>query len=116
MMKRYNAVIAEADKSYENKDLSAKLLEKYEEAERINPDADYPGEMITKIREYLAEHSLREIVNQTVTVKGNTEKKFSFQPLTCRDRTNNFIVITAKRTDASAKVFLNYGAGEQKHR
>jgi tetratricopeptide (TPR) repeat protein len=114
MMKQYNAVIAEADKSYENKDLS-KAIEKYEEAERINPDADYPGEMITKIREYLAEHSLREIVNQTVTVKGNTEKKFSFQPLTYRDRANNFIVITAKRTDASAKVFLNYGAGEQKH-
>ena len=70
---------------------------------------------ISDIREWLAEHSLREVVNQTMAIDGNSEKKFDFQPITYRDRSNNYIVLTARRTGGNTKIFLNYGAGDQRH-
>ncbi len=114
MLAEYNAIIEEANSHYDNKDFS-KAIEKYEEAASVNPDADYPQKRIKDIREWLAEHSLREIVNQPVALEGNSEKKFDFQPITYRDRGNNFIVLTASRTGGSTKIFLNYGAGDQRH-
>lgn len=114
MLAQYNAIIEEADEHYDNKDFS-KAIEKYEKASSVNPDADYPQKRISDIREWLAEHSLREIVNQPVALEGNSEKKFDFQPITYRDRGNNFIVLTASRTGGSAKIFLNYGSGDQRH-
>ncbi len=114
MLARYDAIIKEADGHYNNKDFS-KAIEQYEKAASVNPEADYPEKRISDIREWLAEHSLREVVNQSVVMEGNSEKKFDFQPITYRDRSNNFIVLTASRTDGSVKIFLNYGAGDQRH-
>mgnify|MGYP006277163505 FL=1 len=114
MLAKYNVIIEQADAHYENKDFS-KAIEQYEKAASVNPEADYPEKRISDIREWLAEHSLREVVNQTMAIDGNSEKKFDFQPITYRDRSNNYIVLTARRTGGNTKIFLNYGAGDQRH-
>jgi len=109
MMEQYNKIIADADKKYEKKKFS-EAIDAYEKAGRINDEADYPGKMIARINKYLKDHSLRKVINDSTTIAGNTQKQFSFQPLSYRDRRQNFIVIQATADgNNNPKVFLNYG-------
>lgn len=109
MMEKYNEIIADADKKYENKKYS-EAISAYEKAAELNEEADYPNEMIQRIKDYLEKHSLREVITQSTTINKGTEKKFTFKPLGYNDRTDNFVIIQAKGAgNPSPKLFLNYG-------
>ncbi len=115
MMEKYNKVIADADEKYKNKKFS-EAIDAYEEAARINDEADYPEDKISQINKYLKEHSLRKVITQNTTIADGAEKQFSFNPLGYRDRSQNFIVIEATgENNKSPKVFLNYGQGDSKN-
>ncbi|MCF8231596.1 MAG: hypothetical protein K9J27_05345 [Bacteroidales bacterium] len=115
MMEKYNQIIADADQKYENKKYSDAIAA-YERAAELNEEADYPKKMIQRIKKYLKEHSMREVITQSTSINKGSEKKFTFQPLGYNDRNDNFIVIQAKGSGKRApKLFLNYGKEDTKN-
>lgn len=115
MMEEYNKIITQADAKHQNKYFS-EAIELYRQAANLNTEADYPREKIAAIRKYLKEHSLRDVLKQRVTLSEGGEKKFTFSPLSYRDRSNNFVVIKASKANKKApKIFLNYGKDDTKN-
>ncbi len=115
MLRQYNAVIKDAD-AYKQKKIFNLAIEKYEEAQVINPEEPYPTKMIEQINTYLETHRLREVVAQEKVLIGGSENKLAFESLTFAQRTANFLILKIKNNGSnSAKLFINYGKGEQKN-
>lgn len=112
-MKTYNDAIARADNLY-NKRILDQAIQAYRDAVTIAPDESYPINMISKIKNYMAEHAIYDILSQTFILTNNSEKKFSFTPIEMRSRKNNYIIIKARRTgEDKPKLFLRYGLDGQ---
>ncbi len=111
----YNKALGEADKLY-NTRIFDQAIEAYDVASRINPGDPYPGQQISKIRKYMADHAIQDLFSQTLLVSEGMEKKFTFSPIEPRQRKNNYILLKARSTGKTApKVYLNYGRDNQKN-
>lgn len=111
----YDKVIVDADRLYQQKILD-QAIEGYEKAEAIKPDEKYPGEMIRKIKQYIADHSILEVNNTTILIPAGDEKKFTFSGIEPRLRNNNYVMLRAKAVGtAIPKVYFNYGRDNAKN-
>lgn len=113
-MEAYNKIIMKADLAYQEK-IYDQAIDAYEEAKIAKPDEVYPGEMISKIRKYMEDHAVVNLVMEPVVILKDTEQKFKFTPIEMRLRKNNYIIIKARKTgETEPKVYLNYGIDGQK--
>ncbi|MHC1775347.1 MAG: hypothetical protein AB9834_08035 [Lentimicrobium sp.] len=113
-MDAYNKIIMKADLAYQDK-IYDQAIDAYEEASLAKPDEAYPGEMIRKIRKYMEDHAMVDLVSAPVVVATDTEQKFKFKPIEMRLRKNNYIIIKARKTsEIEPKVYINYGIDGQK--
>lgn len=104
-----------ADRLYQDKVLD-QAIDAYLEAALANPDESYPMEMVRKIRKYLDDHAMVDLVNSPTAIETDSEKKFNFEAIDMRLRKNNYISITARKTsETDPKVYVNYGKGSQKN-
>ncbi len=113
-MDAYNKIIMKADLAYQDK-IYDQAIDAYEEAGLAKPDEAYPGEMIRKIRKYMEDHAMVDLVSVPLVVATDTEQKFKFKPIEMRLRKNNYIIIKARKTsEIEPKVYINYGIDGQK--
>ncbi len=111
----YDKAIVEADKLYAAKVLD-QAIDAYEKAASLKPDETYPGEMVRKIKQYITDHSIKDINSTTVFIAAGDEKKFSFTSLEPRLKTNNYVMIRAKASaNGTPKVYFNYGRDNAKN-
>jgi tetratricopeptide (TPR) repeat protein len=111
----YNKALGEADKLYNSK-IFDQAIDAYEAAALISPDEAYPALQISKIRKYMADHSIQDLFSQTAVISEGNEKKFTFSSIEPRLRKNNYILLKARSTGKTApKVYLNYGKDNQKN-
>lgn len=111
----YTKALGEADKLYNSKiyDLA---IEAYEKASAINTSDAYPVQQISKIRKYMSDHAINDLLTQTLAISAGNEKKFNFSAIEPRLRKNNYILLKARTTGkATPKVYLNYGKDSQKN-
>jgi hypothetical protein len=114
-MEAYNKLIMNADRLYQDK-IFDQAIDAYNEAALAKPDEVYPIDMISKIRKYLEDHAIVDLVNNPTAIDKDTEKKFNFSPIEMRLRKNNYISIKARKTsETDPKVYVNYGKGSQKN-
>ncbi len=114
-MEAYNKIILNADRLYQDKVLD-QAIDAYMEAAVAKPDETYPMDMIAKIRKYLEEHAMVDLVNSPESIEIDSEKRFNFTPIDMRLRKNNYISINARKTsETDPKVYVNYGKGNQKN-
>ncbi|HAH59263.1 MAG TPA: hypothetical protein DCL86_14050, partial [Bacteroidales bacterium] len=114
-MEAYNKLIMNADRLYQDK-IFDQAIDAYLEAGLAKPDESYPSTMIAKIRKYLDDHAMVNLVSSPVTIESGDEKKFSFTPIEMRLRKNNYVSIVARKTsEADPKVYVNYGRSAQKN-
>jgi len=113
-MDAYNKVINKADLAYQDK-VFDQAIDAYEEAKLIRPEEVYPAEMIRKIRQYMEDHAMVDLVSTPLIIKADSEQKFTFKAIEMRLRKNNYIIIKARKTgETEPKVYLNYGIDGQK--
>ena len=111
----YDKAIVDADKLYAGKVLD-QAMDAYDKAGAIKPDETYPGEMVRKIKQYITDHSIKDINTETVLIAAGDERKFSFNTLEPRQKTNNYVMIRAKATgNVPPKVYFNYGRDNAKN-
>ncbi|MCO5261853.1 MAG: hypothetical protein M9901_03165 [Lentimicrobium sp.] len=111
----YNKHIMNADRLYQDK-IFDQAIDAYLAASIARPDESYPGEMIGKIRKYLEDHAMVDLISDPTVIDADTEKKFSFNPIEMRLRKNNYVSIKGRKTsEADPKVYVNYGKGNQKN-
>jgi len=111
----YDKAITDADKLYLQKILD-QAVEAYESAASIKPDENYPFEMIRKIKQYIADHSILEVNTVTVIIPSGDEKKFNFRGIEPRLRNNNYVMIRARALGTTVpKVYFNYGRDNAKN-
>ncbi len=110
----YEKAITDGNRYYESK-VFDQAIEAYLSASQLMPDVAYPAEMVAKIRKYLQDRLLADLVNDPAKVPVGDERKFNFKPIEMRLKRNNYVVIKMKfeTTDAS-RFFLNYGMGDQR--
>lgn len=114
-MEAYNKIILNADRLYQDKVLD-QAIDAYMEAAVAKPDESYPMDMIAKVRKYLEEHAMVDLVNSSVIIETNSEKRFNFTPIDMRLRKNNYISINARKTsETDPKVYVNYGKDKEKN-
>lgn len=114
-MEAYNKIIMNADRLYQSKVLD-QAIDAYMEASVAKPDEAYPIEMVAKIRKYLEDHAMVNLINSPVNIETDSEKRFNFTPIDMRLRKNNYISINARKTsETDPKVYVNYGKGNQKN-
>ncbi|MBK7028604.1 MAG: hypothetical protein IPH45_05095 [Bacteroidales bacterium] len=110
----YDKAIVDADRLYQQKILD-QAIEGYEKAENIKPDEKYPGEMIRKIKQYIADHSILEVNTSTILIPAGDEKKFNFKGIEPRLKNNNYVMLRAKAVgNVIPKVYFNYGRDNAK--
>lgn len=110
----YNKIIMKADLAYQDK-VYDQAIDAYEEAKLAKPGELYPDEMIRKIRKYMEDHAMVDLVSAPLLITADTEQKFRFTPIEMRLRKNNYIIIKARKTgEIEPKVYLNYGIDGQK--
>jgi tetratricopeptide (TPR) repeat protein len=113
-MDAYNKIIMKADQAYQDKILD-QAIDAYEEAGIAKPDETYPYEMIRKIRKYMEEHAMVDLVSEPIIITSDSEQKFKFKPIEMRLRKNNYVIIKARKTgETEPKVYINYGIDGQK--
>lgn len=113
-MDAYNKIISKADLAYQDK-IFDQAIDAYEEAKLAKPDEVYPDEMIRKIRKYMEEHTMVDLISTPLVIIADSEKKFNFKPIEMRLRKNNYIILKARKTsEVEPKVYLNYGIDSQK--
>ncbi|GAP42705.1 protein containing tetratricopeptide repeat [Lentimicrobium saccharophilum] len=111
----YNKHIINADRLYQDK-IFDQAIDAYLAASIARPDETYPGEMIGKIRKYLEDHAMVDLISDPTIIDADTEKRFSFNPIEMRLRKNNYVSIKGRKTsEADPKVYVNYGKGNQKN-
>ncbi|KAF5050086.1 hypothetical protein DSECCO2_433040 [anaerobic digester metagenome] len=111
----YNKHIINADRLYQDK-IFDQAIDAYLAASIARPDETYPGEMIRKIRKYLEDHAMVDLISDPTVIDADTERKFSFNPIEMRLRKNNYVSIKGRKTsEADPKVYVNYGKGNQKN-
>lgn len=114
IMDAYNKVIMKADQAYQDK-IFDQAIDAYEEAKLVNPEQTYSDEMIARIRKYMEDHAMVDLVNAPVLIQPDTEQKFRFKPIEMRLRKNNYIILKARKTgETEPKVYVNYGIDGQK--
>jgi tetratricopeptide (TPR) repeat protein len=111
----YDKAIVDADRLYQQKILD-QAIEAYEKAGSIKPDETYPVEMLRKIRQYIADHSILEVNSSTVIIPSGEERKFSFKGIEPRLRSNNYVMVRAKAIGTNIpKVYFSYGRDNAKN-
>ena len=114
-MEAYNRIIMNADRLYQDKVLD-QAIDAYLEAALAKPDEGYPMEMVRKIRQYLDDHAMVDLISSPTAIETDSEKKFNFDAIEMRLRKNNYISISARKTsETDPKVYVNYGKGSQKN-
>lgn len=114
IMDAYNKVIMKADQAYQDK-IFDQAIDAYEEAKLVNPEQTYSDEMIARIRKYMEDHAMVDLVNAPVLIQPDSEQKFRFKPIEMRLRKNNYIILKARKTgETEPKVYVNYGIDGQK--
>jgi len=109
LKKAYQDAVAKADNLYTQKILD-EAIDAYMTAHEIKNDEVYPLNMINQIKKYIADHAIVDILNSSVIISNNTERKFDFIPVDIRQRKNNYIVMKARvLSETKPKVYLNYG-------
>jgi len=111
----YDKVIVDADRLYQQKILD-QAIEAYEKAANIKDDEPYPLEMIRKIKQYIADHSILAVNTESVLIPAGDERKFSFKSLEPRLKNNNYVMLRAKAVGTAVpKVYFNYGRDNAKN-
>ena len=111
----YDKAIADGDKFFASGSYT-NALDSYHQAQALNPEEDYPGEMINKISALMTSNAMRTVLASTESVPNNEEKKYSFDPLDIADRKSSLLVIRVRGiASRSFKVFVNYGKGGTKN-
>lgn len=110
---KYDKVIADADRFYTNFEFD-KAIDAYTEAANLLPMENYPKEMIVKIRKVISENAIVDVMNSTVTINSNDEKRFSFTPVEVASRKNNFIYVKIKNLSGKPfNVLVRFGKDKQ---
>jgi tetratricopeptide (TPR) repeat protein len=115
MQAEYDKSIADADKYYASK-LYDNAIESYQASSVINPDEEYPKEMIRRILKMLSERSIVQINKDPLLIANNTQHKFEFLPVPVKDRKSNYIFFRAKNVSANDyKLIINFGKDQMKN-
>jgi len=111
----YNKIILNADRLYQDK-IYDQAIDAYNAASQAKEDETYPAEMVKKIRKYLEDHAMIDLVPSTISINTDEEKKFNFTPIEMRLRKNNYISIKARKTsETDPKIYINYGKGSARN-
>lgn len=111
----YDKAIADGDKFFASASYT-KALDSYHQAQTLNPEETYPGEMIDKISALMASNAMRTVLASTESIPNNEEKKFTFDQLDITDRKSSLLVIRIRGiASRNFKVFVNYGKGGTKN-
>ena len=111
----YTKALGQADKLYNTK-IFDQAIDAYEVAAKINPDDNYPGLQISKIRKYMTDHAIQDLYSEPLVINEGGEKKFTFASIEPRLRKNNYILLKVRSTGKTTpKVYLNYGQGNLKN-
>lgn len=111
----YNKIILNADRLYQDK-IYDQAIDAYNAASLAKEDETYPSEMIKKIRKYLEDHAMIDLVPSAILINTDEEKRFSFTPIEMRLRKNNYIAIKARKTsETEPKIYINYGKGSARN-
>lgn len=110
LMKEYNQYITNGDNQFNINNFD-KAIELYSKALALNTGNTYPSEMIDKISILLQENKLVVLANETIEIKSNETKRFSFEPVDISTRKGNYILIKAKNlSERSYPMFISYGS------
>ena len=115
ILKEYQNEIAKADHFFTSI-IYDNAIESYKIAQKIDPEATYPTEMIEKITKIIIDNAIVDVCNTDTEITNNSVKKFSFEPVFRKDRKNNYILLRAKNLGKSEfKIIMNYGRNESKN-
>ena len=111
----YGKAIADADSAYKLFIFDKAILN-YTRALEIRPGEVYPGQMIARIRKYMIDNSVVEVVTENFILKNELEQRFPFKPVDMNLRKNNYMVLRARTAGANnPKLFLSYGSDKTKN-
>ena len=110
--KEYDRYIADGERFYGTKYYQESILS-FEKALTVFPFEKYPAEMIDKIFELIKKNSMVHILDGKMTIAQNHEEKFKFDPISFKDRSENYILLEVKLSDPeqAVKLFVNFGKG-----
>ncbi len=109
VMKEYNAIIAEADR-YFNQRAYDNAINQYMIAADILPDEDYPKKRIEEITKIIEANVVVDVITGTEVVESNVVSKFNFDPVPRQGRRESYIIVKARNmSERDFRVFLNYG-------
>ncbi|NPD84774.1 hypothetical protein HNS38_08400 [Lentimicrobium sp. L6] len=110
--KEYDRYIADGERFYGTKYYQESILS-FEKALTVFPFEKYPSEMIDKIFELIKKNSMVHILDGKMTIAQNHEEKFTFDPISFKDRSENYILLEVKLSDPeqAVKLFVNFGKG-----
>ena len=110
--KEYDRYIADGERFYGTKYYQESILS-FEKALTVFPKEKYPVEMIDKIFELIKKNSMVHILDGKMTIAQNHEEKFKFDPISFKDRSENYILLEVKLADPeqAVKLFVNFGKG-----
>ncbi|MBI9033988.1 MAG: hypothetical protein JEZ03_05935, partial [Bacteroidales bacterium] len=115
MMEEYGDAIRLAD-SYMSTRSFDEAIPAYQLAAWINPGEQYPINKIKEIRDYMTAHEFLDLVQDSIVLHHDQNKRFTFKTIPAPNKKNNYILIKASRLeDDHAKIFVSYGQDGRKN-
>lgn len=105
----YNNYITQADTHFNSKNYD-KAIEFYTKASNVDSSNQYPINQISRIGEILRENKMFELVTETVLIKTNESKRYSFKTIDQTVRRSNYMSFKAKnKGQKPLLLYVTYG-------
>jgi tetratricopeptide (TPR) repeat protein len=109
VIKEYNAIIADADR-YFNQRSYDNAINQYMKAAELLPGEDYPVNQIAEITRIIEENVVVDVISSIEVVEANEIARYNFDPVPRQGRRESYIIVKARNmSDRDFRVFLNYG-------
>ncbi len=109
VLKEYNAIIADADR-YFNQRSYDNAINQYMRAAELLPDEAYPKNQIAEITRIIEENVVVDVISSIEVVEANEVARYSFDPVPRQGRRESYIIVKARNmSERDFRVFLNYG-------
>lgn len=115
IQEEYDKTITDADRFYTSK-IYDNAIDSYRASSALNPEEEYPKEMIRRILKLLSERSVVQINKDPLLIANNTQHKFEFVPVPVKDRKSNYIFFRARNVSkVDYKLIISFGKDQIKN-
>jgi len=115
IQEEFDKAIADADKFYASK-IYDNAIDSYRAASILNPEEEYPKEMVRRILKLLSERSIVQLNKDPLLITNNTQHKFEFIAVPVKDRKSNYFFFKARNVSKSEyKLIISYGKDQTKN-